>query len=127
MAEEFSKLFMAQGLITFCLSHIKCLTGLMHWIQDCFHANSDPDSVTFDKEALTKAQSHALIHKSDIDLVDMNTKVANPGKFKDEHKWPEWSKAFTNYLSVIPGINGVPLANVVCKEEETKDGVEYLH
>ena len=75
------------GLITFGLSHIKRLTGLMHWIQDCFHANDDPNSVTFDEEALAKAQSHALIHKSVINLVDMNTKADDPGKFKDECKW----------------------------------------
>jgi hypothetical protein len=42
--------------------------------------------------------------------VDTNSKAADPGKFKDERKWPEWSKAFTNYLSVIPGVNGIPLS-----------------
>ena len=30
MAEEFSKRMQVQGCITFSLSHIKCLTGLMH-------------------------------------------------------------------------------------------------
>ena len=78
------------------------------------------------KEALAKAQSHALVHKSDINLVDTNSKVANPSKFKDEHKWPEWNKAFVNYLSVIPGVNGIPLSHVVCEDQEPQDGVEYL-
>ena len=115
-----------KGCITFGLSCIKHLTGLMHWIQDCFCTNNDPDSVTFDGEALTEAQSCALICKSDIDLVNMNSKVADPITFKDEYKWPEWSKAFTNYLSVIHGINGIPLVYVICKEEDPEDGVEYL-
>jgi hypothetical protein len=35
-------------------------------------------------------------------------KAADPGKFKDKQKWSEWEKAFVNYLSVIPGVNGVP-------------------
>ena len=89
MAEEFSKWMVVQGCITFGLGHIKRLTGLIHWVQDCFHANDDPNHVTFNKEALAKAQSCALVCKSDIDLVNMNTKAADPGKFKDERKWPK--------------------------------------
>ena len=50
MAEEFSKRTVAQGHITFGLGRIKHLTGLMHWIQDCFHASDDPGSITFDKQ-----------------------------------------------------------------------------
>ena len=100
--------------------------GLMHWIQDCSHASDDPDSVTFDEEALAEAQSHALVHKSDINLVNTNSKAADPGKFKDEHKWPEWSKAFANYLFVIPGVNGIPLSYVVHEGQDPEDGVEYL-
>jgi hypothetical protein len=126
MAEEFSKRTLAQGRITFGLGRTKRLTGLMHWIQDCFRANDDPDSVTFDEEALAEAQSRSLVRKSDIDLVDTNSKAADPGKFKDERKWPEWSKAFTNYLSVIPGVNGIPLSYVVREDEDPEDGVEYL-
>ena len=126
MLEEFSKWMVAQGRITFGIGCIKRLTGLMHWIQDCFHANDDPDSVTFDEAALAEGQSRALIRKSDIDLVDMNTKVANPSKFKDEHKWPEWSKAFINYLSVMPGVNGVPLVYVVCKKRDLKTELNTL-
>jgi hypothetical protein len=80
----------------------------------------------FNEEALAEAQSRALIRKSDIDLVDTNTKAADPGKFRDERKWPKWNKAFTNYLSVIPGVSGIPLLYVICSNEEPdKDGM-YL-
>ena len=83
-----------------------------------------PDYTTFNDEQLAEAQSHALVCKADINLVDTNTKVADPSKFKEEHKWPEWSKAFTNYLSVIPGVNGIPLSYVIC-ESEPEDGAVY--
>ena len=53
--------------------------------------------------------SLAQIRKSDLELVVTNTKVADPEKFRDERKWPEWQKSFTNYLSVIPGVSGIPL------------------
>ena len=82
MVEEFSKQTVAQGRITFSLGRTKHLTGLVHWIQDCFRASDDPDDVTFDEEALAEAQSHSLVRKSDIDLVNTNSKAADPGKFK---------------------------------------------
>ena len=86
MAEEFAKRSAAQGRITFGLGRIKKLTGLMHWVQDCFRTDDDPNEMIFNEEALAEAQSRALIRKSDIDLVDTNTKAADPGKFRDEHK-----------------------------------------
>ena len=52
--------------------------------------------------------------------------MADPGKFKDDHKWPEWNKAFVNYLSVIPGVNGIPLSYVVHEDQEPQNGMEYL-
>ena len=124
MAEEFSKYTVAQGCITFGLSCTKKLTGLMHWVQDCFCTDDYPDYLTFNDKQLAEAQSCALICKADIDLVDTNTKMADPGKFKEECKWLEWSKAFMNYLSVIPGVNGVPLSYVI-HESEPEDGAVY--
>jgi hypothetical protein len=97
----------------------------MHWVQDCFRASDTPDHNAFNNEVLAEAQSRALVRKSDIDLVDTNAKAADPGKFKDERKWPEWSKAFSNYLSVIPGVSGIPLAYVVREHEEPEEGAEY--
>ena len=60
MAEEFSKHTVAQGCITFGLGHTKKLTGLMHWVQDCFCTNDQPDYLTFNDKQLAEAQSHAL-------------------------------------------------------------------
>jgi hypothetical protein len=59
--------------------------------------------------------------------VDTNTKAADPGKFKDEQKWPEWQKVFANYLLVIPGVFGVPLAYVVRESKEPDPEAEYLN
>jgi hypothetical protein len=62
MAEEFSKRTVANGCMTFGLGRTKKLTGLMHWIQDCFRCNDDPDHTVFDEDALAEAQSRAQIH-----------------------------------------------------------------
>jgi hypothetical protein len=77
MAEEFAKQLVAQGCITFGLGRIKKLTGLMHWVQDCFCTNADPNNMIFNEEALAEAQSCALICKSDINLVDTRPILAS--------------------------------------------------
>jgi hypothetical protein len=81
MVEKFAKQSVAQGRITFGLGGIKKLTGLMHWVQDYFCTSNNQNDMISNEEALAEAQSCALIHKSDINLFDMNAKAANPGKF----------------------------------------------
>ena len=125
MADEFGKRSMAQGRIVFGRGRTKKLTGVMHWVQDRFRANDVPYHEDFNEPALFEALSLAQIRKSDIDLVDTNTKAANPGKFKDERKWPEWEKSFINYLSVIPGVSGIPLSYIVRDEEFPAEGLLY--
>jgi hypothetical protein len=125
MEEEFGKRTMVQGRIVFRLGRTKKLTGVMHWVQDRFRASDVPDHFDFNEPALYEALSLAQIWNSDIDLVDTNTKAANPGKFKDECKWPEWEKSFINYLSVIPGVSRIPLSYIVCDEEFPAAGLVY--
>ena len=125
MADEFGKRTQANGRIVFGLGRTKKLTGVMHWVQDCHRANDIPNHENFDEETMYAALSLAQIRKSDIELVTTNSKAADPGKFKDERKWPEWEKAFINYLSVIPGVNGIPLSYVVQELENPTQGTEY--
>ncbi len=99
--------------------------GVMHWIHDCYRASDIPNHEHFDEEVLFEALSMAQIRRSDMELVATNTKAADPGKFKDERKWPEWEKAFTNYLSVIPGVSGIPLSYIVREQDEPTPGMDY--
>ena len=113
MADEFGKHTQANGRIVFGLGCTKKLTGVMHWVQDCHRASDIPNHENFDEETMYAALSLAQIRKSDIELVTTNSKAADPGKFKDVRKCPEREKAFIHYLSVIPGVNGIPLSYVV--------------
>ena len=61
---------------------------------------------------------HAALRKVEDDQVDMISKAADPGKFKDERKWPDWEPAFVNYLSTIPGSYHMPLSYVVQEQED---------
>jgi hypothetical protein len=125
MADDFGKLTQANGRIVFGLGRTKKLVGVMHWVHDCYRASDVPNHEHFDEETIFDALSMAQIRKSDMELVATNSKAADPGKFKDERKWPEWEKAFTNYLSVIPGVSGIPLSYVVREQDEPTPGMDY--
>jgi hypothetical protein len=125
MADEFGKRTQASGRIVFGLGRIKKLVGAMHWVQDCYRSNDSPDHNNFNDVALYDALCLSQVRKSDIELVTTNAKAVDPGKFKDERKWPEWEKAFTNYLAVIPGVSGIPLSYVIREAEIPEEEREY--
>ena len=123
MAESFSKRSPAANRINFGMRCIKWLIAMMHWCQDHQRSSEEPDIADFAnvdafKEALQLSAQRALLRKSDSDQVDTISKAADPGKFKDEKKWPDWEPAFVYYLSTIPGRKGIPLSYVVCTNED---------
>jgi hypothetical protein len=67
---------------------------------------------------LDEAFQRADVRREEKEQSDTVSKAADPGKFKDEKKWPEWEPAFVNYLSTIQGVNGVPLSYIVREQEE---------
>ena len=90
----------------------------MHWVQDqdrCYRMASINDVQDLDefRGILDVAIQRAALRKVEDDQVETISKAADPGKFKDERKWPDWEPAFINYLSTIPGSYHVPLLYVV--------------
>ena len=104
MAESFSKRSPAANHIIFGMRRIKWLISMMHWAQDHQQCSEVPDlddianAVEF-KEALLVSAQRASLRKIDAKQVDTISKAADPGKFKDEKKLPDWEPAFVNYLS----------------------------
>ena len=117
MADSFQKRNIANR-INFGMRHTKWRIAMMHWVQDfsrCSRLPTIDDFITANdfKQTLSTAAQRASLHKVDTDQVDRISKAADPGKFKDKRKWPEWYPAFVNYLSTIPRVYGVPLSYVV--------------
>ena len=124
MADSFQKRTIANQ-INFGMRCTKWLIAMMHWVQDFYHCSKQPtidDFITANdfKQALSTAAQRASLRKVDTDQVDTISKVADPGKLKDERKWLEWYPAFVNYLSTIPGVYGVWLSYVV-RENQAPD------
>ena len=123
MAERFSKRSPATNRIIFGVWRIKWLISMMHWAQDHQQCSEDPDldditNTDEFKEVLLVSAQCVSLWKTDAEQVVTITKAADPGKFKDEKKWPDCEPAFVNYLSTIPGVGGVTLSSVV-RENDT--------
>ena len=130
MAESFSKRSPAANRINFGMRCIKWLIAMMHWCQDHQRCSEEPDIADFAnadafKEALQVSAQRALLRKNDSDQVDTISKAADPGKFKDEKKWPDWEPVFVNYLSTIPGVKGIPLSYVVRANEDPDHETDF--
>lgn len=130
LAESYGRRTLGDGRVIFGLRRIRHLIGLIHWVQDFRRVGEEPsiaginDAAQF-REALDEAFDCADVRKIEKDQADTVSKAADPGKLKDERKWPEWEPAFINYLSTIPGVTGVPLAYVVRENDVAEPGMEY--
>ena len=131
LAESYGRRTAADGRFIFGVRRIKYLIGMIHWVQDFTRIGESPSLVEFDGNgaafcaALETALRRAEVRKVEKEQSDTVSKAADPGKFKDERKWPEWEPAFVNYLSTIPGVNGIPLSYVVREEAVPTASVAY--
>ena len=123
MADRYKKRTQAQGRILLGLRCIKLLIGVMHWVQDqarCYRNASTGNIADTNEfgERFDISIQQATLRKVEDDQVYKISKAADPGKFKDERKWPDWESVFVNYLSTIPGSYHVPLSYVVREQED---------
>ena len=95
MADGYEKHTQAQGCIPF---------GVMHWVQDQYHCyritftGNIADANEF-REIIDISIQRAALRKVEDNQVDTISKAADPGKFQDERKWPDWEPAFVKPLS----------------------------
>ncbi len=124
LADSYGRRTVADGRFIFGIRRVKNLIGMIHWVQDFDRVSGTPSLGDFAgnpiafRTALDVAFNRAEVRRVEKDQSDTVSKAADPGKFKDERKWPEWEPAFVNYLSTIPGVTGVPLSYVVREKEE---------
>jgi hypothetical protein len=130
LSESYGRRTIADGRAIFGIRRIRYLIGLIHWVQDFGRIGQEPsldgiDNAADFRIALDVAYYRADVRKIEKDQADTVSKAADPGKLKDERKWPEWEPAFMNYLSTIPGVSGVPLSYVVREKEGAEPDAEY--
>ena len=74
---------------------------------------------------LETATARAQIRKQLKDDSTTKSKEASPGALKSELKWIQWETKFNNYLTTIPGVDGVPLSYVIREKEQPDAGTTF--
>jgi hypothetical protein len=101
IAESFTKRTVGDGRFLFGIRRTRLLIGMVHWVQDFARVGETPSMNNYlghpglFRDALTVASDRADVRKIELDQSDTVSKAADPGKFKDERKWPEWEPSST--------------------------------
>jgi hypothetical protein len=122
LAESYGRRTVGDGRMIFGLRRIRYLIGLIHWVQDFARIGEEPTIDGIEDAAEFCTALDTAYYRANVRTV---SKAADPGKFKDERKWPKWDPSFVNYLSTIPGVSGVPLFYVVREKEIPDVGADY--
>ena len=123
ISESYTLCTAGDGSFLFEIRRVRLLIGMVHRVQDFGRVGEVPTLNEFNgdrnafRTALRVAPNRADVRKIKQDQSDTVSKAADQGKFKDERKWPKREPAFVNYLSIIPGVNGVPLSYVLWELE----------
>lgn len=113
MAKSFGKRTTNDGQIHFGTGRTKQLQGLMHWVHDRFRCSEVPHHLHFTLNDMNESIKRAATWKVEYNQVDTVSQSAIPSKLECESQWSDFEAAFSNYLSIIPGVFGVPLSYVI--------------
>ena len=123
LAKGFAERTAGDGRINFGLRRTNRLKATIHWAQDFRRISKE---VTLDetadvaefREQIETARQRAQIRSHNAEEADGLSKAADPGKLKRQKEWTAWSRGLKNYLSTIPGQDGVPLSYIIRENEE---------
>ena len=111
------------GRVNFGIARTKRLIGMMHWVQDHERVSLTPGVITGLTEAQVRQMFSAALERANArKAVAKHSKAtqagAEPPELKSDKGFYDWEDRWENYLSTIPGQNGVPLSYVVRIEDQ---------
>ena len=117
LATDFGNRTAANGRVCFGSRRTKKLQSVAFWVKDFYRISLTPTTNELDRASfateLTRARAREEVRLQMVAQSDVKSKAASPGPLVSESTWTEWEPKFANYLSVIMGINGVPLSYVI--------------
>ena len=117
LASDFGSRTAANGRICFGSRRTKKLQSVSFWVKDFYRVSLVPSTAGLNRATFTtqleRARAREDVRLQMISQSDVKSKAATPGPLVSETTWTEWEPKFENYLSVIMGMNGVPLSYVV--------------
>ena len=110
------------------------MVNTANWVEDFSRVSLEPEIPVDEDEdqsqelfeaALLLAKSRAEARKYQADNTSTLSDAAKPTPLKEEKKWYEFTDQLFNYLSVIPGVKGVPLAYVIRENDDPQHEVDW--
>jgi hypothetical protein len=106
----------------------KNLKAVIDWAKDCDRVNEEPSIGEMTREefleVIREAAKRDVIRKAAMESAETMAKEASPGKLTGEKVWDKWRSALENQLSMIFGVNGIPLVYVIREHVETPNPQE---
>jgi hypothetical protein len=135
VAKELASTGSGTSKMTIGLARMKLLKGVIHWANDKERIGQDVNMQVpsndevgarfeFLEELRLSIERQGIRVKTTEAQREARSKAASPGKLKDERQWDKWEKGLTLMLSILRGVNGVPLSYVI-REKEHQRGVQY--
>ena len=122
MCDSYSKRTFTGGRINVGIRRAKRLKFMMHWVYDFYRVSSVPTTVGLDRAGflavVAVAGQQADVTKQLKEQSNEKATFTTPGPLISDSKWTEWEPKFSNYLSTLIGMDGIPLSYVIRKTDE---------
>ena len=119
LRDGYAKRTVAEGRIHFGMTRTKRLKALIDWVRDLDRVgeeqpdiNAHPDRDSF-LDAINDSADRAAIRAADEETMESRAKDAAPGPLTGEGVWEKWETKLVNMLSILIGVNGIPLIYVI--------------
>jgi hypothetical protein len=101
------------------LAQAKNIKATIDWGKDQDRVNKARSIADMDEESFTEAIEAAKENAETL------AKGASPGNLTSEKVWDKWKAGLENQLSMLYGVNGVPLVYVIREKEVPEEGKIY--
>jgi hypothetical protein len=109
-----------------CTVQAKNIKASIDWVKDQDRANKTPSIADLEEESFLKAiresAKREIIREAAKENAESLAKAASPAKLTGEKVWNTWKARLENQLSMLYGVNGVPLVYVIRKTKNQKKG-----
>ena len=109
----FTKLPAANGRITLQPGVKRRILAFVQWTRSMLRTGRDPTLRAFPVANMLNILKDLQTCKRFEKQSDLLATQAKPKKFTADTQWADWEPTLVNYLKLIPGITGIPLAYVV--------------
>ena len=109
----FTKLPANQGRIPFQPGVKRLIIAFVQWTRTELRCGRDPTSILFPVNNMVQLHQDLKACINFEKQADLLAGQAKPKPFNIQSQWMDWEPTFSNYLKLIPGITGIPLAYII--------------